>query len=169
VYLNNRKEFLKNFVRSEIMRKRNTLLSSSGSNNSSGVEAVDIYYSDSADEVGISEGEPDFKNSVATFSFFGNEPSITKEKPKTPTVEEKKPVSTSAPSENIPKAVQKGSTPPIDGEHFTLKRCYQFRPSTVRKLNEIKSRHADINVYLNTVLDEAIQHYYGFLFDRQDT
>lgn len=151
------------------MRKRNRLLSSGGSNNLSGVEAVDIYYSDSADEAGISEGEPDFKNSVATFSFFGNEPSIKKDKPEYPIVEEKKPAATAAPVDNISKAVQKGSTPPIDGEHFTLKRCYQFRLSTIRKLNEIKSKHADVNVYLNTVLDEAIQYYYRFLFENKDT
>jgi hypothetical protein len=151
------------------MRKRNSLLGTRGSNNLSGLEAVDIYYSDSTDEAGISEGEPDFKNSVATFSFFGNEPSINKEKSEVPIVEEKKPEATAAPIDNIPKAVQKGSTPPIDGEHFTLKRCYQFRPSTIRKLNEIKSKHADVNVYLNTVLDEAIQYYYGFLFKKKDT
>jgi hypothetical protein len=151
------------------MGKRNRLLSSGVSNNLSSIEAVDIYYSDDADEAGISEGEPDFKNSVATFSFFGSEPPTNKKMLEVPIVEEKKPVITAAPVDNIPKAVQKGSTPPIDGEHFTLKRCYQFRPSTIRKLNEIKSKHADVNVYLNTVLDEAIQYYYGFLFKNKDT
>jgi hypothetical protein len=57
----------------------------------------------------------------------------------------------------------KGLTPPIDGEQFTLKRGYQFRPSTLRKLNELKAKHPDINVYLNTILDAAILHYYDFI------
>jgi hypothetical protein len=61
----------------------------------------------------------------------------------------------------------KGLTPPIDGEHFTLKRGYQFRPSTLRKLNELRAKHPDVNVYLNTILDEAIQHYYDYITNKK--
>jgi hypothetical protein len=60
----------------------------------------------------------------------------------------------------------KGLTPPVDGEQFTLKRGYQFRPSTLRKLNELKAKHPDINVYLNTILDAAILHYYDLIINQ---
>lgn len=57
-----------------------------------------------------------------------------------------------------------GITPPIDGEYFTINRGYKLRPSTVRKLNEIKAGHRDINIYMNTIVDEAINHYYEDVF-----
>jgi hypothetical protein len=49
---------------------------------------------------------------------------------------------------------------------FRYKRCYQFRESTVRMLNELKAAHPDVNVYLNTILDEAIRHYYKYFFHK---
>lgn len=59
------------------------------------------------------------------------------------------------------KAVPNGITPPINGEAFDLKRTYAFRKSTIRKLNELKATHEDVNVYLSTILDEAITEYYN--------
>jgi len=53
-----------------------------------------------------------------------------------------------------------GITPPVDGEAFDMKRTYAFRKSTIRKLNELKARHPDVNAYLSTILDEAINYYY---------
>jgi hypothetical protein len=64
---------------------------------------------------------------------------------------------------------QRGSTPAVDGEAFTLKRCYQFRPSTLRKLNELKAQHQEVNVYLNTIIDEAISHYHEHIFSHRKT
>ena len=72
------------------------------------------------------------------------------------------------PEEQILKALPKGLTPLINGEQFTLKRCYQFRSSTVRKLNELKANHSDVNAYLNTILDEAILYYYNHIFNESD-
>jgi hypothetical protein len=66
-------------------------------------------------------------------------------------------------------ASTRGATPAVDGEAYTLKRCYQYRPSTVRKLNELKANHWDVNVYLNTIIDEAISHYYEHVFHRKPT
>jgi hypothetical protein len=60
---------------------------------------------------------------------------------------------------------QRGLTPAVDGELYTIKRCYQFRQSTIRKLNEIKAKHPDINVYLNTLIDEAISYYYDYIIN----
>ena len=58
------------------------------------------------------------------------------------------------------KPTANGSTPPIDGEPFDVKRCYNFRKSTIRKLNELKAKHPDVNAYLSTILDAAINLYY---------
>lgn len=56
-----------------------------------------------------------------------------------------------------------GRTPPVDGEAFDMVRCYTLRRSTVRILSKIKAIHQDDNVYLNTIVDEAIRHYYEHL------
>ncbi len=55
-------------------------------------------------------------------------------------------------------------TPSIDGEAFIIKRTYTIRESTARMLNEIKAVHPDVNVYMNTIVDAAIRHYYEFIF-----
>lgn len=56
-----------------------------------------------------------------------------------------------------------GRTPPVDGEAFDMVRCYTLRRSTVRILSKIKAIHQDDNVYLNTIVDEAIRYYYEYL------
>jgi hypothetical protein len=111
---------------------------------------VDDYGDD-----GFMEG--DFKNGQVVTSFnFGASNS-------TPVISLNKPTDILIPEEQIYKTNPRGITPPIDGEHFTLKRGYQLRTSTLRKLNELKARHPDVNVYLNTILDAAIEHYYNFV------
>jgi hypothetical protein len=61
------------------------------------------------------------------------------------------------------KANPNGRTPSIDGEAFDMVRSYTLRRSTVRILSKIKAIHSDDNVYLNTIVDEAIRHYYEYL------
>jgi hypothetical protein len=61
---------------------------------------------------------------------------------------------------------QRGATPAVEGEDFALVRSYKLRPSTMKKLNEIKAKHSNVNVYLNTLVDEAISFYYDHLFSR---
>jgi len=39
-----------------------------------------------------------------------------------------------------------------------------MRPSTVRKLNALKTEHPDVNVLYNTIVDMAITHYYNYIF-----
>ncbi|QAA34753.1 hypothetical protein [Clostridium manihotivorum] len=58
------------------------------------------------------------------------------------------------------KSAPNGITPPIDGEFFTIKRTYTLRKSTIKMLNHIKALDDDINVYMNTLVDAAIRHYY---------
>lgn len=54
-------------------------------------------------------------------------------------------------------AAPRGLTPPVNGEHYTVKRSYAMRPSTVRKLNELKARHPDVNVLFNTIVDIGLK------------
>jgi hypothetical protein len=61
----------------------------------------------------------------------------------------------------------RGLTPPINGEHFTVKRSYAMRPSTVRKLNALKTEHPDVNVLFNTIVDMALSHYYNYIFNEK--
>ena len=61
------------------------------------------------------------------------------------------------------KANPNGRTPSIDGEAFDMVRSYTLRRSTIRILSKIKVIHNDDNVYLNTIVDEAIRYYYEYL------
>ncbi|WP_160674476.1 hypothetical protein [Clostridium sp. C8-1-8] len=67
---------------------------------------------------------------------------------------------TSSTDNRTTKSVPNGITPPIDGEFFTIKRTYTLRKSTIKMLNHIKALDDDINVYMNTLVDAAIRHYY---------
>ncbi|MBY6809355.1 hypothetical protein [Clostridium botulinum] len=61
--------------------------------------------------------------------------------------------------------IPNGSTPPIDGEAANIKRSYTLRKSTVRKINEIKSIHPDINVCVSTIVDIAIAYYHEHIIN----
>lgn len=56
--------------------------------------------------------------------------------------------------------VVNGMAPPINGEYLDVKRTYMLRASTVRKVNELKSIHPELNTYVSTIVDLAIAHYY---------
>ena len=62
-----------------------------------------------------------------------------------------------------------GMAPPVDGEFLDVKRTYLLRSSTVRKLNELKSIHPDLNTYVSTLVDLAIAHYYEHIVNEGDT
>ena len=62
-----------------------------------------------------------------------------------------------------------GCAPPIDGEYLDVKRTYMLRSSTVRKLNELKSIHSDLNTYVSTLVDLAIAHYYEHIINKGGT
>lgn len=59
-----------------------------------------------------------------------------------------------------------GAAPAIDGETPTIKRSYTLRNSTIRKINELKSIHPDINIYVSTIVDIAIAHYYNHILTK---
>jgi len=56
--------------------------------------------------------------------------------------------------------IANGAAPLIKGEIPDVKRTYMLRASTVRKLNELKSIHPNINVCVSTIVDLALDHYY---------
>jgi hypothetical protein len=61
-----------------------------------------------------------------------------------------------------------GITPPVDGEHFEVNRTFKFRRSTVRMLNRLKAENQDENVYLSSIVEEAIRYYYRhILYENQ--
>ena len=61
----------------------------------------------------------------------------------------------------------RGLTPAVDGESFSVKRCYQFRPSTLKKLNQLKGECDDFNIYLNEIIDQAICYYHDYVFNKK--
>ncbi|MBE6087082.1 MAG: hypothetical protein E7206_03295 [Clostridium beijerinckii] len=62
-----------------------------------------------------------------------------------------------------------GAAPAIDGETPTIKRSYTLRSSTIRKINELKSIHPDINVCVSTIVDIAIEHYHNHIVNEDGT
>lgn len=61
----------------------------------------------------------------------------------------------------------RGLTPLINGEAFDIKRCYQFRASTLKKLNQLKGESDNINIYLNEIIDSAICFYHDAVFNKK--
>jgi hypothetical protein len=100
------------------------------------------------------EGEPIIEgNILKSFSFENSEDNTTYNSYDDKTIFDQR----------TSKANPNGRTPPIDGETFDMVRTYVLRRSTVRILSKIKAIHVDDNVYLNTIVDEAIRHYYDYL------
>ena len=72
-------------------------------------------------------------------------------------------------TDNRKTPIVNGCAPPIDGEYLDVKRTYMLRSSTVRKLNELKSIHPDLNTYVSTLVDLAIAHYYEHIINEGGT
>jgi hypothetical protein len=132
----------------------------------SSVEFLDFYVDE---EDGFTEGDVSPENVLSSFSFTSElEPALTEapiivnafefnaSKPEAETLVDNRKTKTE------PNTV----TPSIEGESYTVSRFYKLRYSTAKMLNEIKAAHPDVNVYMNTIVDEAIRYYYGFLFEK---
>lgn len=65
--------------------------------------------------------------------------------------------------------IANGAAPLIESEVPNIKRTYMLRNSTVRKLNELKSIHPDINVCVSTIVDIALAHYYKYITEKGGT
>jgi hypothetical protein len=129
--------------------------------------SVNIESLDSMDfeDEGFIEGDVNIGSPITAFSFGDEISTEIKEESVLDDGIVKEPITNNSPISQRIKSSPRGITPPVEGEEFTLKRCYQYRPSTVRKLNELKAQHPDVNVYLNTIIDEAIVFYYNHIFD----
>ena len=103
---------------------------------------------------------------VSTFSFDDSSPIAVPDTKSTDNLKLNNDVNTSVNPDLEQTFTQKvrGLTPKRDDEAFDIKRCYQFRASTIKKLNLIKCNSNDTNIYLNEVLDDAICFYYNSLF-----
>jgi hypothetical protein len=107
-----------------------------------------------ADDEGFIEGDIDTGKVFSTFSF-GMSAAPNANKALVSKLPAQSKTYASAP---------RGLTPPVNDEHFTIKRSYAMRPSTVRKLNALKAEHPDVNALLNTIVDMAVSHYYNYIF-----
>ncbi|MVX63654.1 hypothetical protein GKZ28_08090 [Clostridium chromiireducens] len=52
-----------------------------------------------------------------------------------------------------------------NGETANIKRSYTLRASTIRKINELKSIHPEINVCISSIVDIAIDHYHNHIIN----
>ncbi|OOM73888.1 hypothetical protein [Clostridium sp. BL-8] len=119
-----------------------TVKNSSVPNNTTACSSADANNkSVSIAETQISKNNITAKNSTKTFDIYNDK----------------------FPSDNRKTPVANGIAPPIDGEFLDIKRTYMLRASTVRKINELKSIHPDLNIYVSTIVDLAIAYYYNYI------
>lgn len=123
----------------------------------------ELSYEDDFDESGFTDvivGTP-----LSTFSFSNESPpsSVNESQPPPPPHAD----TNSLIDNRRGKPAANGITPPIAGEDFDIMRTFKFRKSTIRKLNELKANHQDVNAYLSTILDAAINHYYNHIINSE--
>lgn len=123
----------------------------------------DLAYEEEVEENGICELTGD--TTIASYDFSGDAVQPVKDANNENTLKEETiPLADNRKGKNSANDISS----PIDNEPFKYKRCYLFRESTLRMLNEIKAKHPDINVYLNKIIDEAIRHYYKNIFESSE-
>ena len=59
-----------------------------------------------------------------------------------------------------------GITPPINNESLNIRRTYLLRASTIKKINQLVAYDDDINVYVSTIVDKAINFYYDSVINQ---
>jgi hypothetical protein len=122
-----------------------------------------------ADDEGFIEGDIDTGKVFSTFSFGMSAASdASKALVSHPPVQNKAYQMLKGQNQTYASA-PRGLTPPVNGEHFTIKRSYAMRPSTVRKLNALKAEHPDVNALFNAIVDMAVSHYYNYIFSENGT
>lgn len=134
------------------------------------IDPSDICYEEEFEEIGFETPDNIKGNLVQGFSFtdepvnFVPAAKAPAEKPK---VEKQKSKKNNPDVLDMRKlSVVNGVTPPIDGEKLEYKRCYMLRFSTLKKLEQIKAMHPDI-VYVSSIVDMAINHYFDCLNDNK--
>lgn len=131
-------------------------------------EYIESLDDDDLAEECMIDGELDekvFGKAVSSFSFCegakpSNEPIFIAKEPAKMTFNDTHPLL----DNRVGKPCANGITPPVDGEIFDVNRTYKLRRSTAKMLNELKASHPNVNVYMNTIIDAAIRHYYNYIF-----
>jgi hypothetical protein len=127
------------------------------------------YLDGEADDEGFIEGDIDTGKVFSTFTFGMSEASnANKALVSQPPTQNKTWEMLNGQNQTHASA-PRGLTPPVNGEHFTIKRSYAMRPSTVRKLNALKAEHPDVNALFNSIVDMAVSHYYNYIFSENGT
>lgn len=131
----------------------------------SSIENIDFY---DEEENGFSEGDVAPGNVLSSFSFTSEPEPVLTGTPTTNTFgfNASKPEAETLVDNRKTKKEPNTATPFIEGESYTISRFYKLRYSTAKMLNEIKAAHPDVNVYMNTIVDEAIRYYHDFLFEK---
>lgn len=136
------------------------------------IDPSDICYEEECEEIGFDAPDNIKGNLVEGFSFT-DEPinfapvAATKTTPLKSKVEKQKTNNNNTDVLDMRKlSIVNGVTPPIDGEKLEYKRCYMLRFSTLKKLEQIKAMHPDI-VYVSSIVDMAINHYFDCLSDNK--
>ena len=134
------------------------------------IDPSDICYEEECEEIGF-EAPGEVKGTLVEGFSFTDEPvnfaPTAKSKPEKPKVEKQKSKNNNTDILDMRKlSVVNGVTPPIDGEKLEYKRCYMLRFSTLKKLEQIKAMHPDI-VYVSSIVDIAINHYFQCLCDNE--
>lgn len=119
------------------------------------------------DDEGFIEGDISGGKVLSAFSFGMSASSSDNKAPSTEIPSENKIDTTLSIHNQVYSSAPRGLTPPVNGEHYTVKRSYAMRPSTVRKLNALKAEHPDVNMLFNTIVDMAISHYYDYIFNEK--
>ena len=134
------------------------------------IDPSDICYEEEYEEIGFDAPGEIKGNLVQGFSFTDepvNFASVAKSTPQNPKVEKPKTKNNNTDVLDMRKlSIVNGLTPPIDGEKLEYKRCYMLRFSTLKKLEQIKAMHPDI-VYVSSIVDMAINHYFHCLYDNE--
>lgn len=136
------------------------------------IDPSDICYEEEYEEIGF-ETPDNIKGSLVQGFSFTDEPvnfapvAATKTTTEKPKVEKQKSKNNNPDILDMRKlSIVNGVTPPIDGEKLEYKRCYMLRFSTLKKLEQIKAMHPDI-VYVSSIVDMAINHYFDCLSDNK--
>lgn len=136
------------------------------------IDRSDICYEEECEEICFESPDNIKGNLVQGFSFT-DEPVNFIPVAATKTTTEKTKVEKQKSKNNNPDvldmrklSIVNGVTPPIDGEKLEYKRCYMLRFSTLKKLEQIKAMHPDI-VYVSSIVDMAINHYFDCLSDNK--
>ena len=132
------------------------------------IDPSDICYEEECEEIGF-EVPGEIKGNLVQGFSFTDEPlnfaPVTKTMKQKSKVEKQKTKKNNTDILDMRKlSIVNGLTPPIDGEKLEYKRCYMLRFSTLKKLEQIKAMHPDI-VYVSSIVDMAINHYFHCLND----